>query len=311
MTCDSLLATEVVTAAGDIVTASETENADLYWAVRGAGGGNFGVHTSFTYRVVPADEVTVLRLGWSGGDTAALVDAIMRMQLHAPRELGLRLAVVPQSRMPLSQPALLDVNTLGLYWGSLPELEELLVPVERVQAAETRTVERMSFPAAREFLAATTPSGAYQVKSGFVQGTLPARGLATMQEWISTMPSVPSRAQESTAAIFCWGGKINDLPPDANAFVHRSADFLFKCEALWEPEDDPVLIATNLEWLEGYYSAMQPYLSGGAYQNFPDRGLVDWQHAYYGKNLDRLVEVKRTWDPDNLFRFPQSIPLAL
>jgi len=159
MTCDSLLATEVVTAAGDIVTASETENADLYWAVRGAGGGNFGVHTSFTYRVVPADEVTVLRLGWSGGDTAALVDAIMRMQLHAPRELGLRLAVVPQSRMPLSQPALLDVNTLGLYWGSLPELEELLVPVERVQAAETRTVERMSFPAAREFLAATTPSG--------------------------------------------------------------------------------------------------------------------------------------------------------
>ena len=311
MTCDSLLATEVVTAAGDIVTASETENADLYWAVRGSGGGNFGVHTSFTYRVVPADEVTVLRLAWSGGDTAALVDAILRMQLHAPRELGLRLAVVPQSRMPLSQPAPLDVNTLGLYWGSLPELEELLAPVERVQAAEARTVERMSFPAAREFLAATTPSGAYQVKSGFVQGTLPARGLATMQEWIGTMPGVPSRAQESTAAIFCWGGKINDLPPDANAFVHRSADFLFKCEALWEPEDDPVLIAANLEWLEGYYAAMQPYLSGGAYQNFPDRGLADWQHAYYGKNLERLVEVKRTWDPDNLFRFPQSIPVSL
>ena len=56
---------------------------------------------------------------------------------------------------------------------------------------------------------------------------------------------------------------------------------------------------------------MQPYLSGGAYQNFPDRTQADWQHAYYGQNLERLVEAKRTWDPDNLFRFPQSIPLTL
>ena len=74
---------------------------------------------------------------------------------------------------------------------------------------------------------------------------------------------------------------------------------------------DPELIAANLEWLEGYYAAMQPYLSGGVYQNFPDRGLANWQHAYYGKNLNRLVEVKRTWDPHNLFRFPQSIPVSL
>ena len=101
MTCDSLLATDVVTASGEIVTASETENPDLFWAVRGAGGGNFGVHTSFTYTVVPAKDVTVFQLSWSGGDTAALVDAIMRMQLAGPRELGLRLNVRSQSRMPL------------------------------------------------------------------------------------------------------------------------------------------------------------------------------------------------------------------
>ena len=311
MTCDSLVSTEVVTASGDIVTASETENADLFWAVRGAGGGNFGVHTSFTFGVAPAADVTVFRLAWSGGDTAALVDALLSLQLHAPRELGLRLAVTSQSRQPLSQPAPLDVNTIGLYWGSQSELEELLAPVERVQTAAARSVERMRFPAAREFLAATTPSGAYQVKSGFFQGMMPARGIAAMLEWIGAMPGVPSRSQESTGAVFCWGGKVNDLSPDANAFVHRSADFLFKCEALWEAEDDPTLIAANLDWLEEYYAAMQPFLSGGAYQNFPDRGLADWQDAYYGQNVDRLVEVKRAWDPDNLFHFPQSIPLAI
>ena len=75
MTCDSLVSTDVVTASGDIVTASETEHPDLFWAVRGAGGGNFGVHTSFTYNVAAARDVTVFRLSWSGGDTAALVDA--------------------------------------------------------------------------------------------------------------------------------------------------------------------------------------------------------------------------------------------
>jgi FAD/FMN-containing dehydrogenase len=311
MTCDSLLATELVTASGEIVTASAEENADLFWAVRGAGGGNFGVHTSFTYKVVAAGEVTVFSLSWSGGDTAALVDAISRMQVDAPRELGLRLAVRSQARMPLSQLAPLDIDMIGLHWGRPAEVEELLAPVESVQAAETRTVTAMPFPAAREFLSATTPTGTYGIKTGFVRGVLPAAGIVTMLEWITAMPGVPSRAQESTAGLYCWGGKVNDLAPDANAFVHRDADLLFKCEALWEPQDDPALIAANLDWLEGYHAAMQSYLSGGAYQNFTDRGQADWQHAYYGDNFPRLVEIKRTWDPDNLFRFGQSIPVNL
>ena len=176
MTCDSLVSTEVVTASGDIVTASETENPDLFWAVRGGAGGNFGVHTSFTYKVVPTKDVTVFQLSWSGGDTAALIDAIMRMQVDGPRELGLRLAVRSQSRMPLSQPAPLDIDVIGLYWGPPAEVEELLAPVERVQAAEARTVAEMGFPAARAFLSATTPDGTYQVKTGFVQGAAAGGG---------------------------------------------------------------------------------------------------------------------------------------
>jgi FAD/FMN-containing dehydrogenase len=79
MTCDSLVSTDVVTASGDIVTASATEHPDLFWAVRGVAGGNFGVHTSFTYTLVPTRDVTVFQLSWSGGGTAALIDAIMRM----------------------------------------------------------------------------------------------------------------------------------------------------------------------------------------------------------------------------------------
>ena len=310
MTCDSLLATELVTAGGDVVTASEQENADLFWAVRGAGGGNFGVHTSFTYRVVPTRDVTVFQLAWTGGETAAIVDAILRLQRDGPRELGIRLGVGSTSRTPLSQPAPLDVDIIGLYWGPAAEAAALLVPLEQIQAPDTRTVEERSFAAGREFLAHTIPIGAYQIKSGFVRGALPAAGIATLLEWIGRMPGVPSHLPDDSVAIFGFGGAVKDLAPDATAFVHRRDDVLFTCSALWEPQDAPDAVAANLAWLDDFYAAMQPYLAG-AYQNFPDRDLADWPRAYYGENLPRLVETKRRWDPDNLFRFAQSIPLSL
>jgi FAD/FMN-containing dehydrogenase len=310
MTCDNLLATEAVTASGKIVVASETENPDLFWAVRGAGHGNFGVHTSFTYRVVAAGEVTVFRLAWSGGDTPALVDALCRLQVDGPRELGLRLAVRSQSRTPRSQPAPLDVDVIGLYWGPAAQVDELLKPVEQVQAATSRTVAAMPFPAARDFLEDETPTGTYGIKTGFVRGAPSAKAITTMLEQIERMPGVPSRAQESTIGFYGMGGKVNDLAPDATAFVHRGVDLLFKCEVLWMPQDDPALIAANLDWLAGAQAAMQPYLAGGAYQNFTDRTQTDWQHAYYGGNFDRLTKIKRAWDPGNLFRYPQSIPPA-
>src|SRR5690606_9971086 len=93
MTCDSLVSTDIAVASGEIVTASETENADLFWALRGGAGGNFGVNTSLTYRFHPVRPVTFFEASWSGGDTAALIAALMRMQLDAPDGLGLRLAV--------------------------------------------------------------------------------------------------------------------------------------------------------------------------------------------------------------------------
>lgn len=310
MACDSLLATEIVTPNGDIITASETENTDLFWAVRGAGGGNFGVHTSFTYRLVPTTDVTVFRLSWSGGDSAAILDALVQLQVGGPNELGLRIGVGSQSAMPLSNPGPLEVSVLGLYWGPTSEVTELLVPIEQIQPPDTRTVEQTSFAGGRDFLSDTTPIGTYQVKNGFIEGALPSAAVTTMLDWINMKPGVPSQLPESSVAIYSFGGKVKQLASDANAFVHRSVDALFGCFAMWDPSDPPDAISANLDWLEHFYAAMQPYLSGGAYQNFPDRGLADWQHAYYGTNLERLVQLKQTWDPGNLFRFAQSIPIG-
>jgi hypothetical protein len=110
------------------------------------------------------------------------MDGLARMQLDALRELGLRLAVAPQSRLPRSQPAPLDIDLIGLYWGPQADVVEFLAAVEQIQPADARTVQQMPFAAAREFLATTPPTGTYEKKTGFVRGALPVAGVATMLE---------------------------------------------------------------------------------------------------------------------------------
>ena len=109
--------------------------------------------------------------------------------------------------------------------------------------------------------------------------------------------------------MFAWGGAINRVPADATAFIHRNALFLLVFGTSWEAEDSPKVVKENLHWIEEFSEAMQPYVSDQAYQNFIDPALPNWRQAYYGTNFERLVEVKKTYDPDDVFHFAQSIPI--
>jgi FAD/FMN-containing dehydrogenase len=310
LTCDNLLSTELVTASGELVTASATENPDLFWAVRGAAGGNFGVHTSFTFQAVPTRDVTVFNLRWRGGDSLGLLLAIQDFHINAPREVGMRTAVSPVALMPASgAPGPLEITLLGLAWDTAEAVTELLAPIVAIQAPDRQSVQEMSFPAARDALATETPNGTYDLKNGFATAALPEDVLAGALDDLQRMPGVPSRVQESTFGFFGWGGAVSDPAPDAMAFVHRDAVMLVKTEILWNPLDDPGLIAANIQWNQEAFARLEPYLTG-AYQNFPDRSRTDWAEAYYGSNLPRLRQVKRDWDPGNLFQYGQSIPPA-
>lgn len=119
------------------------------------------------------------------------------------------------------------------------------------------------------------------------------------------MAKAPSGAAPT---IYALGGAISRVAPEATAFVHRTARIMIAFQSNWtSPGDDQ----TNVEWIEGIHRAMQPYMTGGAYVNIPDRTLEGWPYAYYGDNFPRLMAVKRQYDPDNRFHFQQSIPVLL
>ena len=106
------------------------------------------------------------------------------------------------------------------------------------------------------------------------------------------------------------GGAINRVAPDATAYVHRRSLAMLQYSASWVDSSPPSVVAANRQWIETAWRLMRPYVSSGAYSNYADPDLVDWEQAYWGSNFTRLTEVKRAYDPGNVFHFPQSIPLG-
>jgi FAD/FMN-containing dehydrogenase len=300
MTSDTMLSTQVVLANGNIVTASGEENPDLYWAMRGGTGGNFGINTEFTYTAFPAQDCTHFSVDFPAERTADILDAWFTMVENAPRELGVMWYFEPGST-PSTAPY---CGTWGLMYGSESETRDLLAPV---MAAGGKPLDQLfkqaSYWDAANFLAEgdSAPHG-YLERSRFLERRLSADGVATLT---SRLVQNPQNAVSTT--IFAWGGAIRDTRAEASAFVHREPVALIKYSASWKPGDRETESNAS-RWVDDTFQAMQPHSSHRSFQNFPDGKLEDWAVAYFGENLDRLKEIKHRYDPERLFNFPQAIP---
>ena len=331
MTCDALVEVEIVTADGEILTASATQHPDLLWACQGGGGGNFGIVTRLTFRTFPITNVTTFDVAWPWTDAAAVMAGWQAWLPTLPDELFSGLALLSSEGGPGASPYL---GAAGTFIGDEAALDVVLAPLLAVgtPAAVTKTPQTWTeaFNAYAGCASKTLeqchptywnppgqlPQNTWKAKSLYFGEPLPADGIAALVAWIDARQADP--LQPTTAPQFgtggigfdSYGGAINRVAPDATAFVHRDSLFHGQFLAYWYDGAPAGLVDDNLAWIAGFFDAMTPYGNGESYQNYIDPDLPDWLHAYYGSNLPRLQEIKRAYDPEDVFRFAQSIPPA-
>ena len=320
LTTDNVRSVTMVTADARIVTVDDNTNGDLLWACQGGGGGNFGVATSFEFNVHPMPDVTLFTLQYPWAAASTMLSAWGLWINTAPDELWSNCQLLSQGAYGyLAQIA-------GVYCGTPDELASVLAPLKSMIG----TAPTYSFNGSNSYLRAmeieagcsglsiaachlTTqnPSGqlsreAYSAKSSYVNAPMNDTTVAT---FIGAIENLHAHAPTvgGGLAFDSYGGAINRVATDATAFVHRDKLACIQATYSWSSATSPSIIAAGARWLTWLGDHVFDSTTG-AYQNYIDPTLTNWQSAYYGSNLTKLMSIKRKYDPENLFSFAQSIP---
>src|SRR5579872_254268 len=312
LTCDNMLSAQVVTADGRVLTCDANHYSDLFWALRGGGGGNFGVVTSFTFQAHAVPTISLFTLYWPWSSAASVVAAWQRWAPQGPDELWSN--CVLDSPANKSGPIVL-VN--GVYVGGITALDSLLHQLtSQINVApsssyasgagllDTMLVEAGCYgkTVGQCHLPSQNPQGqlqreSYSARADYYTNALPTPAIEALVNAINTRHT--SSLGEGGIGMDAFGGAINRVAPDATAFVHRNALFSAQYTANWNAGDSASVVAANHTWLNNTWQSMRPYASGGSYVNYIDPNLPNWQNAYYGSNLARLQQVKKMYDPNN------------
>jgi FAD/FMN-containing dehydrogenase len=301
-TVDNLLEADVVLPDGRFVTASDEEHPDLFWALRG-GGGNFGVVTSFLFRAHPVSEIVGGPTLWPAEQAAEVLRFYDDFIAKAPRELSGFFAFLTVPPAPPFPEELHMRKMCGIVWcwtGPVEQAEEVLRPVAEFGPPALHGVQPMPFPALQSAFDALYPPGLQWYWKADFFDALPEEVIAAHAEHGPQMPTMLSSMH-----LYPVDGAGGDPDAGDTAFNFRGARYGAVVVGVDpDPERKPELIA----WARRYWDAMHPYSAGGAYVNMmmDDEG-ADRVRASYPGTYDRLVEVKRRYDPDNRLRVNQNI----
>lgn len=294
--CDQLIEAEVITAEGQLIVANANQHEDLFWALRGSGGGNFGVVTSLTYRLPEKIEMaTLINIDYEHVGFAKVVDVALRYQRffkNLDRRLNLKMA------MYNSETKGKGVKLTGLFYGSKEEAQDLLSLFQ--DATDFDFYYMTVLQANREIQDSHPEFEMYRSGGRFIHRDYSADELLTMLDLID------ERAQGSlyTAITFYGlGGAIADIEKDETAFYYRDASFILGFQSVWE---DPKYRVINNEWVLERFNVLATY-TRGSFINFPIVQPGDYEKNYYGDNLEALKAVKRKYDPEGIFHFEQAI----
>jgi FAD/FMN-containing dehydrogenase len=301
LSCDNLVSADVVTADGRFVTASDEVNPDLFWALRG-GSGNFGVVTSFEFALSPVKDIY-------GGPMFFELDAagdVLRFFRDFIRSADERLGAFPAYQIAPPLPFIPEerhgepfIAMVTCWSGPLDEGEAALKPLRDVAPIVAEHIGPMPYPALNSAFDALVPPGLQHYWKANFNTELTDEAI---EAHLVHGPKVP--AVNSTVHIYPINGACNRVAGDSTAFAYRDATFATVIAGMWP---DPADNEANIAWVKDYYAATAPHSEDGGYVNFmseDDQGRI---RDNYRGNYDRLVEVKRKYDPDNLFHVNQNI----
>jgi FAD/FMN-containing dehydrogenase len=301
LSCDNLLSAKVITADGNRLTASEDENSDLFWALRG-GGGNFGVVTEFTYRLHPVADVLVGLMFFELSDGPAVWRFFDETLDAAPREYGgypaMHLApplpFIPEDRV--GQPFAVIVSC---WTGDPEEGAQFYDRFRQVATPAAEMVASMPYPALNALFDPLLPPGLQHYwKNAFVT-ELTDDAIGAHMEMGARMPAITCAMH-----MYTLDAAVQEVPSDATAFGHRDARYVANIAGMWP---DPAENEANTAWVRDYYAAVGPHSQAGGYINFASSDDQAKAPDNYGANHRRLTEVKRRYDPGNLFHLNQNI----
>ena len=299
---DALQAVEIVTADGRIITASADEHPDLFWAVRG-GGGNFGVVTRFQYALYPVGEVL-------GGalflpPTKEVLRSLVPIAASAPEELTTISFLMPIPPAPFVAPeqvGQLSLIVMFVYAGDPSDGLAAIAPFREVAAPLLEVAMPMPYPGIYQFTAGAEAPGFGVIRSRFLD-TIDDDAIDAMLEAMAAPPSPTALVQ-----LRVLGGAMGRVPADATAFAHRDAPVMV---AVIDHYEDPSTEAEQVAWTEALHEKLAPR-SVGVYSNFlAEEGEQRVHEAYPGAAYPRLADVKRRYDPSNLFQLNQNIRPAV
>ena len=293
LTCDNVLSIDLVTADGQSITTSASQNEDLFWGLRG-GGGNFGVATSFTYQLHPVDQVMA---GLVAHPLSKAKETLRFYRSYAeagPDELTTAVALLTNPDGDLV------VGIAVCHSGSIQEGERVVRPVKEYGPPVMDHVEPMPYPVFQKSLDGTSPHGRRYYLKSHMLNNIDDGAIDALVDHFAIVPS-----PDTLVLLFQLGGAIDQVPTERTAYHQRGAAYRLAIVSGWDdPADDDV----NIAWARECDRAMQQFVSGGVYVNeLGDEGQDRILAAYGRTTYDRLVGLKDRYDPTNFFRLNQNI----
>jgi FAD/FMN-containing dehydrogenase len=288
LVADNLVAAEVVTADGDLVTASTTEHADLFWGLRG-GGGNWGVVVSFTYRLHSLPQVVAGQLIYALEQAPAVLRAFSEFIQMAPDEVTIQLGFI---QLPDGQPAL---YLWPVYCGASAEGERVLAPLRIIGKPFDDQIKPIAYSTLITTVNAYVPKG----RNYFIQTqSLDGLRAEAMEALLAAAQAFSSPF--SAISVHHFHGAASRMPASSTAFALRRDHLMVEILAGWEPSS-PEADQVHMQWARDTSRALAPYALPGGYISLLDEG--DWERVplAFGSNYERLRGLKRTYDPDDVF----------